>query len=57
MHADVEKILVSEEEIDNITTRLARQIDEDYKDSDKRLILLCILKNSFGCLIFIVTAG
>ena len=46
MHADVEKILVSEEEIDNITTRLARQIDEDYKDSDKRLILLCILKGS-----------
>ena len=46
MHADVEKILVSEKEIDEITTRLAKQIDEDYKNSDKRLILLCILKGS-----------
>ena len=46
MHADVERILVSEKEIDEITTRLAKQIDEDYKDSDKRLILLCILKGS-----------
>lgn len=46
MHADVDRILVSEKEIDEITTRLARQIDEDYKDSDKRLILLCILKGS-----------
>ena len=46
MHADVERILVSEKEIDEITTRLAAQIDEDYKGSDKRLILLCILKGS-----------
>ena len=43
MHADVERILVSEEEIDKITTRLAKQIDEDYKNSEKRL---CILKGS-----------
>ena len=46
MHSDVERILVSEKEIDEITTRLAKQIDEDYKNSDKRLILLCILKGS-----------
>ena len=46
MHADIEKVLVSEKEIDEITTRLAAQIDEDYKDSGKRLILLCILKGS-----------
>ena len=46
MHADIEKILVSEAEIDEITTRLAKQIDEDYKNSGKRLILLCILKGS-----------
>ena len=46
MHADVDRILVSEKEIDEITTRLAKQIDEDYKDSGKRLILLCILKGS-----------
>ena len=46
MHADIEKILVSEAEIDEITTRLAKQIGEDYKNSGKRLILLCILKGS-----------
>ena len=46
MHADIERILVSEKEIDEITTRLAGQIDEDYKDSGKRLVLLCILKGS-----------
>ena len=46
MHADVERILVSEKEIDEITTRLAKKIDEDYGNSDKRLILLCILKGS-----------
>ena len=46
MHNDVERILVSEKEIDEITTRLAKKIDEDYKNSDKRLILLCILKGS-----------
>ena len=46
MHADIEKILVSEAEIDEIPTRLAKQIGEDYKNSGKRLILLCILKGS-----------
>lgn len=46
MHPDVERILVSEEEIDAITTRLAKEIDEDYKNSERRLILLCILKGS-----------
>ena len=44
MIKDVSKILVSEEEIDAITTRIAKTIDEDYKD--KNLILLCILKGS-----------
>ena len=46
MHSDVERILVSEKEIDEITTRIAKEIYEDYKDSDKRLVLLCILKGS-----------
>ncbi len=44
--SDVAKILVSEEEIDRITTRIAAEIDRDYSDSDKRLILVCILKGS-----------
>ena len=46
MNKDVAKILVSEEEIDRITTRLAKEIDRDYCGADKRLILVCILKGS-----------
>ena len=46
MNKDVAKILVSEEEIDRITTRLAREIDRDYSGEDKHLILVCILKGS-----------
>ena len=46
MHKDIAKILISEQEIDAITTELAKRIDEDYKDTDKRIILLCILKGS-----------
>ena len=46
MHKDLAKILVSEEEIDAITTRIAKEIDRDYAGEDKRLILVCILKGS-----------
>ena len=46
MNKDVAKILVSGEEIDRITTRLAEEIDRDYAGDDKRLILVCILKGS-----------
>ncbi len=46
MNKDIAKILVSEREIDEMTTRIAREIDRDYANSDKRLILLCILKGS-----------
>ena len=46
MNKDVAKILISGEEIDRITTRLAKEIDRDYSGEDKRLILLCILKGS-----------
>jgi len=43
---DIAYTLVSEEEIDRIVTRIAADIDRDYKDSDKKLLLLCILKGS-----------
>ena len=43
---DVSKILVSEAEIDEIVTRIAKQIDEDYSGDDKNLVLVCILKGS-----------
>ena len=46
MNKDVAKILLSGEEIDRITTRLAKGIDRDYQSDDKRLILVCILKGS-----------
>lgn len=43
---DMAKILVSEEEIDAITTRIAAEIDRDYAGDDKKLVLVCILKGS-----------
>lgn len=46
MNKDVAKILVSEQEIDEITTRIAKEIDRDYAAEDKKLILVCILKGS-----------
>ena len=46
MRKDIAKILVTEEEIDRITTRIAREIDRDYAGEDKNLILVCVLKGS-----------
>ncbi|MBO5022844.1 MAG: hypoxanthine phosphoribosyltransferase [Clostridia bacterium] len=45
LHTDVASILVSEEQINELTARLGAQITEDYKDS-KKFVLLCILKGS-----------
>ena len=46
MIKDIEKVLVSEDEINSIVTRIAAEIDRDYKNSDRKLLLLCILKGS-----------
>ncbi len=48
---DIEHVLVSEVEIENITNRIAAQINEDYKNTEKKLVLICILKGSlmFTC--------
>ena len=46
MLKDVERILIGEKELDEITSRLAEQINNDYKDSNKPLVLLIILKGS-----------
>jgi hypoxanthine phosphoribosyltransferase len=43
---DIERILVSSEELDKTVSRLAAEIDRDYAGSDKKLVLLCILKGS-----------
>ena len=42
----IKNILVSEAEISELCDRIAEQITEDYKDSDKKLVLICILKGS-----------
>lgn len=44
---DIKSILISEEELEEITSRLAKQITEDYKDSKGKLVILTILKGSF----------
>ena len=44
--SDIESILVTPEQIDELTTRIAKQISADYKDSKKKLVLVCILKGS-----------
>lgn len=46
MRKDVAKILLSEEELDKIVTRLAKKIDEDQAGRPSQLLLLCILKGS-----------
>ena len=46
MNKDIEKILVSEEELAKTVLRIAKQIDKDYAGDDKNLVLVCILKGS-----------
>ena len=46
MNKDIDRILISEEELDKTVTRLAREIEADYSGEDKNLVLLCILKGS-----------
>ena len=46
MNKDIERVLINEEEIEKTVTRIAAEIDRDYKDSGKKLLLLCILKGS-----------
>ena len=46
MNKDVARILISSEEIDEATTRLAAEIDRDYRDVSGRVVLVCILKGS-----------
>ena len=43
---DIKKVLLTEEELDRLTTKIAQEIDENYKNREKRLLLLGILKGS-----------
>ena len=44
---DIKSILVSEKQLEEITSRLAKHITEDYKGSERKLVILTILKGSF----------
>ena len=46
MHKDLEKVLLSEQDVDAIITDIAAQLDRDYAGEGKRLVLVCILKGS-----------
>jgi len=46
MNNDISRILISEKEIDSVVTKIANEIDRDYDESGKRLLLLAILKGS-----------
>ena len=46
MNDAIERVLVSEEEIDATVRRLAAEIDRDYSGAEHRLVLVCILKGS-----------
>lgn len=46
MRDDIERILVSEKEIEETVTRIAAEIDRDYGESRRPLLLLAILKGS-----------
>ena len=41
---DIEKVLISEEELKSIVDKMGKQISEDYKDKD--LLLVSVLKGS-----------
>ncbi len=44
MHKDLEKVLLTEEEIRTMISKIGKQISEDYKD--KNLLLISVLKGS-----------
>ena len=46
MTKDIQEVLAGKEELESICDKLAQQITEDYKDSPRKLVLICILKGS-----------
>lgn len=46
MNPYIDKVLIDEKELDSIVARIAEEIDRDYAGSDKKILLLCILKGS-----------
>ena len=54
-HDDVAYVLVSEQEIDKITTEIANKISEDFKD-EEHVLLVGILKGSMPFMSDIISA-
>ncbi len=46
MSADIERVLLSEEQLREIVLRIARKISADYRESQNPLILVSVLKGS-----------
>lgn len=46
MNENIDRILISEKELDETVSRIAAEIDADYSGGDKNLVLVCILKGS-----------
>ena len=46
MEKDIKYILMDGKEIESTVARIASEIDRDYRNSNKKLLLLCILKGS-----------
>ena len=49
MHKDIEKILYSEKDIENIVNTIAKQIEKDYNDKD--FIMVGLLKGSVAFIV------
>ena len=45
MHPDVESVVLSEEDIRRIVSRMGRQISEDY--ADKNPLIVAVLRGAF----------
>ncbi len=43
---DIARVMISPDEIQALVKKVAKEIDSDYPDPDKKLLLLCILKGS-----------
>ena len=43
---DIAKVLVSEDEIAGAVKRIAREMENDFKGSDKKVLLMCTLKGA-----------
>ncbi len=46
MNNSIERVLFDEQQISEMVKKIGKQISDDFRDSDKRLLIVCILKGS-----------